>query len=78
MAFKFLEASSSLCPPERNIIPTQEGRTDLERAVAVLNAISSHEVLDLSGCWLPAVTMLGFKSMPSKKILFSAKAAKTA
>jgi len=40
MAFKFKEASSSLYPPDKNMIPTQAGLTDLDKAVAVLNPIS--------------------------------------
>jgi len=78
MAFKFLLASSSLYPPDKNIIPTQDGNTDLDNAVAVLKAISSHETFCLSTFVDPGVTMLGFRSMPSKNTLFSERAAKTA
>jgi len=40
MAFKLTEASSSDYPPDKNIIPTQAGKIDLDKATAVLNAIS--------------------------------------
>jgi hypothetical protein len=66
MAFKLSEASSSLCPPLRNTIPTRAGTTVLERAVAVLMAISSG--VAFYGNFPPGVTMFGFKRHPSKKI----------
>jgi len=34
------DASSSDYPPDKKVIPTQAGKIDLERATAVLKAIS--------------------------------------
>lgn len=78
MAFKFKEASSSLCPPDKNMTPTHEGTTDLDKATTVLNPISSAVTVDLFSLVDPGVTILGFKSIPSKNTLLSAKALKTA
>lgn len=85
MAFKFNEASSSDYPPERNLIniiytvtPTKAGGTVLLRAKAVLYPISYGVTLLLSGLVDPGVTMFGLRRQPSKKILFSFKALKTA
>jgi hypothetical protein len=68
MALRFLEASSSLYPPERKHTPTKAGTTVLDKAMTVLLAISSLEILALSGLLDPGVTMLGLSKHPSKKI----------
>jgi hypothetical protein len=68
MAFKFLDASSSLYPPERKHTPTKAGTTVLDKATTVLVAISSFVTFALSGLADPGVTMLGLSKHPSKKI----------
>jgi len=71
MAFKFKEASSSDYPPLKNMIPTKAGTTVLDRALQVLTAISLGVILAFSAFLEPAVTMLGLRRHPSKKMLFS-------
>jgi len=71
MAFKFTDASSSLCPPERKTIPTKAGTTVLDNAMTVLVAISSAVTLSLLGLVLPAETMLGLSKHPSKNTFWS-------
>jgi hypothetical protein len=78
IAFKFNEASSSDYPPERNVTPTNAGGTVLLKAKAVLYPISYGVTLLLSELVDPGVTMFGLRRQPSKKILFSFKALKTA
>ena len=65
MAFKFIEASSSDCPPERKVIPGRAGTMDLERDLTVYHAISSG--LALVGQVAPGVTIFGFNNNPSIK-----------
>lgn len=68
MAFKFNEASSSLCPPLKKTTPTKAGTAVLESAKTVLIAQTSGVYF---GAFPPCVTMLGLSKHPSKKILFS-------
>jgi hypothetical protein len=49
MALRFLEASSSLYPPERKHTPTKAGTAVLDKARTVLNPISEFVTLALSG-----------------------------
>jgi hypothetical protein len=77
-AFKFNEASSSDYPPDKNIIPTQAGKIDLDNATAVLKAISYGVAFALSGLVDPGVTIFGLYNIPSKNKLFSTRAALTA
>jgi len=71
MALRLREAYSSLIPPDKKVTPTRAGTTVLDKAVTVLIATSAGVILSASGCYLPAVTIAGFKRHPSKKILFS-------
>jgi len=71
IALRFAEASSSLWPPERNIIPGKAGGTVRCKAVTVALAMASGEVVFHSALECPGVTMLGFKRAPSKRTLFS-------
>jgi len=41
ISFKFKEASSSDCPPERNTIPGRAGTMVLDRVLTVNHAISA-------------------------------------
>lgn len=66
MALRFLEASSSLYPPERKVTPTKAGTAVLDKATTVLVPISSLVTLALSGLVDPGVTMLGLSKHPSK------------
>jgi len=59
MAFKFKDASSSDYPPDKKVIPTQAGKIDLDKATAVLKAISWEVTLALSGFVDPGVTIFG-------------------
>lgn len=59
IAFKLRDASSSDYPPDKNVIPTQAGKIDLDNATAVLKAISYGVILALSGLVDPAVTIFG-------------------
>jgi hypothetical protein len=59
IAFKFREASSSDYPPDKNVIPTQAGKIDLDKATAVLKAISYGVTFALSTLVDPAVTIFG-------------------
>jgi hypothetical protein len=67
IALRFNEASSSDYPPERKQTPTKAGTAVLDKAATVLEAISPGVILDLSGFFIPGVTMFGFKRHPSKK-----------
>jgi len=67
IAFKFNEASSSDCPPDKNTTPTKAGGTVLDKQVAVLAAISSGLVVPFAGCYDPGKTIFGFNKHPSKK-----------
>lgn len=53
------DASSSDYPPDKNVIPTHAGKIDLDKATAVLKAISYGVTLALSGLVDPAVTIFG-------------------
>lgn len=59
-------ASSSDCPPERNMIAGRAGGIDLERVLTVYHAISFG--LDLAAV-APGVTMFGLRKHPSRKTL---------
>jgi len=50
------------------MMPTQDGTTLLDKAIAVLMAISYGVALLLSGLVDPGVTIFGFNNIPSKKI----------
>ena len=65
MQFRFKEASSSDCPPERKQTPGRAGTMVLERVLTVIQAIS--ELVALVGHSAPGVTMFGFKRSPSIK-----------
>jgi len=78
IAFKFKEASSSDYPPLKKVIPTTAAPTDLDKATAVLKAISSAVTLALSGLVEPGVTMFGLYNIPSKNKLLSRRAWLTA
>jgi hypothetical protein len=78
MALRLSDASSSDYPPDKNMTPTKAGGTVLLRARAVLYPTSEGVTLVLSGLVDPGVTMLGLSKHPSRKMLFSAKALKTA
>lgn len=77
MALRLREASSSDCPPDKKVTPTKAGTAVLDKATTVLVAISSGVMLGLLAFLDPAVTMLGFKRHPSKKIPWSYKALNT-
>jgi len=64
-------ASSSLYPPDKNIIPGTAGTTVLDMASTVFSPIILCVTNYLSGFVLPGVTILGLSSMPSKKTLLS-------
>ena len=78
ISLRLREASSSDCPPERNTTPTRAGGTVLLSAKTVLEAISWDETSLALGLVDPGVTMLGFKRHPSRKMLLSLRALKTA
>lgn len=65
MAFKFNEASSSDCPPDKKQTPARAGTIVLERVLTVNHAISSG--LLLFSQVAPGVTMFGFNRHPSNK-----------
>merc|ERR1719229_1904518 len=76
MAFKFIVASSSVCPPERKVIPGTAAGTVLRRAVTVARALSSNVVLSAHS--FPFKTMFGFNRDPSRRTFWSASALYTA
>lgn len=65
IAFKFKEASSSDCPPERKTTPGRAGTIVLERVLTVYIAISP--LVDLFGHDYPGVTMFGLSIRPSMR-----------
>lgn len=69
MAFKFNDASSSDCPPDKNTTPGKAGTIVLDRVLTVYHAIYS--AVALSGQLAPGVTIFGFNKRPSIKSLCS-------
>jgi len=67
IALRFIEASSSDYPPDKNVTPGRAGTIVLERVLTVYHAISWEDAL--LGQEAPGVTMLGFKRRPSIKSL---------
>ena len=65
IAFKFKEASSSDCPPERNTTPGRAGTIVLERVLTVYIAISPEVFLVLHA--YPGVTIFGLSIRPSMR-----------
>ncbi len=63
IAFKFIEASSSERPPERNVIPGKAGTIVLDKVLTVYHAIS--DVVLRTGQVAPGVTILGLRRVPS-------------
>ena len=65
IAHKFIEASSSDCPPERKTTPGRAGTIVLERVLTVYIAISP--ALALFGQACPGVTIFGLSIRPSMR-----------
>jgi len=65
IAFKFNEASSSDCPPERKVTPGRAGTIVLERVLTVYMAISPAVALVGQAC--PGVIMFGLSISPSMR-----------
>jgi hypothetical protein len=63
IAFKLIEASSSLQPPERNVIPGTFGTRVLPNVQRVYHATS--EGVEIVVASFPLVIMFGFNSIPS-------------
>jgi len=74
---RLCDASSSDYPPDKNMIPGTAGTTVLNMAITVFSPISLAETLALFGSVLPGVTILGLRSIPSKKMLLSCNALNT-
>ena len=72
MAFRWTVASSSLCPPDRKVMPGTAAGTVLLRAWTV--AIATCAGVNLTAEDWPAVTMLGLSRVPSRKTWWSARA----
>jgi len=60
------------------VTPTKAGGAVLLKAKTVLDAISCEVTLSLLAFFDPGVTIFGLSKQPSRKILFSFKALKTA
>lgn len=71
---RWRDAYSSVWPPDKKVIPTKAGGTDLERALTVLTASSWMLFYFFLLCVDPYKIMLGFKRHPSNKTLFFCKA----
>uniref|UniRef100_A0A7C9DYN2 Uncharacterized protein n=1 Tax=Opuntia streptacantha TaxID=393608 RepID=A0A7C9DYN2_OPUST len=68
MALRLRVASSSLCPPDKNMMPGTAGGTVLCKARTVYSAMTSGATFLFSD---PGVTMLGFNKVPSRRTWWS-------
>lgn len=67
IASKFTLASSSDCPPDKNVIPGTAAGTVRCRAVTVAMAISAGLFFTVADC--PEVTIFGLRRVPSRYTL---------